>query len=261
MTGLSRKQREIAERHNHFLTIARTLLRDEGFHQLSMDRVAELAEYSKGTVYQHFNCKEEMVGQLCINAMQRLNALGQRAINYPGSHRERLLAFFIAHDVFQQMEEDAVCNMQSYQHDQIINKVSESTRTRHNELMFSVFSQVKSIVEQAMRDGDLPNNQTSAEDMVFGFWSLNHGAQSIRSNQYPLDTMGISEPGAAIMNMLQSLLDGLGWKPDQHTHSTNHEHLQSIRDALFTQQSPSAEHSSQPPISANNTQQKLETTL
>lgn len=268
MTGLTRKQREIAERHNHFLGIARDLLRDEGFHQLSMDRVAELAEYSKGTVYQHFNCKEEMVGQLCINAMQRLHALGQRATHYPGSHRERLLAFFIANDVFQQMEEDAVCNMQSYQHDQIITKISDSTRNRHDELLSNIFCLVKSIVEDAMRDGDLPNTVTSAsaEDMVFGFWSLNHGAQAIRSNQYPLEEMGIGEPGAAIMSMLQSLLDGLGWKKDQHDHPTNLEHLTQIRDALFSQQALSNDMETMPQIissntGTSNTQKRLETTV
>ncbi len=261
MTGLSRKQREIAERHNHFLSIARDLLRDEGFHQLSMERVAELAEYSKGTVYQHFNCKEEMVGQLCINAMQRLHCLGQRAIQYQGSHRERLLAFFIANDVFQQMEEDAVCNMQSYQHDQIINKVSESTRMRHSELMYGIFCQVKSIVEDAMRDGDLPSSHTSAEDMVFGFWSLNHGAQAIRSHQYPLEELGISEPGAAIMIMLQSLLDGLGWKPDKHPSVTKNEHLQTIRDALFSQQSLPSEIKPIPPMPINTHQPQLESAV
>jgi len=260
MTSLTRKQREIAERHNHFLTIARELLRDEGFHQLSMDRVAELAEYSKGTVYQHFNCKEEMVGQLCINAMQRLHALGQRAVRYPGSHRERLLAFFIANDVFQQMEEDAVCNMQNYQHDQIISKVSDSTRTRHEELMHSIFSTVKSIVEDAMRDGDLPNEPTSAADMVFGFWSLNHGAQALRTNQYPLENMGISEPGAATMSVLQSLLDGLGWKKDQLQHATALEHVKGIRDALLSQQTATNEFDTTPPVKTKTSQSAFETT-
>jgi len=260
MPNLTRKQREIAERHNHFLTIARELLRDEGFHQLSMDRVAELAEYSKGTVYQHFNCKEEMVGQLCINAMQRLQALGLRAQHYPGSHRERLLAFFIANDVFQQMEQDAVCNMQTYQHDQIISKVSDGTRERHGELMFGIFSLVKSIIEDAMRDGDLPKTDISAEDMVFGFWSLNHGAQALRSNQFPLEDMGISEPGAAIMTMLQSLLDGLGWTKDQHPHLNDIEHVNEIRDKLLSQATPSGA-ATMPVVSANNSTHGLEKTV
>lgn len=261
MTSLTRKQREIAERHNHFLAIARDLLRDEGFHQLSMDRVAELAEYSKGTVYQHFNCKEEMVGQLCINAMQRIYALGQRAVRYPGSHRERLLAFFIANDVFQQMEQDAVCNMQNYQHDQIISKVSDRTRTRHEELMHGIFCTVKSIVEDAMRDGDLPHSPTSAEDIVFGFWSLNHGAQALRSNQYPLDTLGISEPGAATMSVLHSLLDGLGWKKDLHQHASPMDHLKEIRDRLLSQQNTFEDIDTIPPAMTKTTQKALETAV
>ena len=80
MNTLSRKQREIAERHALFLDVARNLLFEEGLHQLSMDRVAELSEYSKGTVYQHFSCKEDMLLGVCCQAMTGLAELFDRAI-------------------------------------------------------------------------------------------------------------------------------------------------------------------------------------
>jgi len=258
MSNLTRKQREIAERHNHFLSIARELLRDEGFHQLSMDKVAELAEYSKGTVYQHFNCKEEMVGQLCINALQRLDALSQRALRYPGSHRERLIAFFVANDLFQQMEQDTVCTMISYHHDQIITKVSPSTRERHAELMNRIFESVKSIVADAMRDGDLPITDTSAEDIVFGFWSLNHGAQALRSNHLPLNDFGIHDPSGAIFTMLQCLLDGLGWAADEKQHHSHSDHVQVIRNTLL-QQNATDSVTKAPIASVSNELEEIET--
>ncbi len=31
----------------------------DGYHGLSMDRIAEALEYSKGTIYQHFSCKKK----------------------------------------------------------------------------------------------------------------------------------------------------------------------------------------------------------
>ncbi len=245
MAVLSRKQREIAERHNHFLDIARSLLHEEGFHQLSMDRVAELAEYSKGTVYQHFNCKEEMLGQLCISAMQRLYGLGQRALNHKGPHRERLLAFFIAHDVFQHLEYDDVCMMQNYHTDQVLVKLSPATRTRHDELEKNIFQLVQSIVEDAMEAGDLPTDRATSGDIVFGLWSLTHGAQSLRSLGLPFEQMGVSNASTAIVGMLESLLDGLGWKPLSNENPASPEKLAQLRTALFKDEIDAAQQKSQ----------------
>jgi len=216
MPVLSRKQREIAERHCYFLDIARKLMHDTGFHLLSMDRVAELAEYSKGTVYQHFNCKEEMLGQLCIAALQRLQALGQRALNYEGTHRERLQVFFLAHEIWQRLEQDDVCMMQNYYTDQVLEKVSDTTKQRHAELEASIFNIVKSIVEDAMAAGDLPRGRLTAGDIVFGLWSMTHGAETLRSYNLPLNEMGVSDSGQAIVELLSCLLSGMQWKPLHH---------------------------------------------
>jgi len=232
MAILSRKQREIAERHSHFLAIAREMLHEEGFHQLSMDRVAELAEYSKGTVYQHFNCKEEMLAQLCVSAMQRLLALGQRAVNHKGPHRERLLAFFLAHDVFQQLQYDDVCMMQNYHTDQVLDKVSASTRERHDQLEAGIFNLVKSIVDDAMNDGELPQGTLTSSEIVFGLWSLTHGAETLRSYNLPLAEMGVSNPSWALILLLQSMLDGMGWKPISDKEHTA-ESIDHLRKTLF----------------------------
>lgn len=233
MTVLSRKQREIAERHSHFLNIARTMLHEEGFHQLSMDRVAELAEYSKGTVYQHFNCKEEMIGQLCISAMQRLHALGQRALQYQGSHRERLLAFFIAHDLFQQLESNDVDMMHNFHSDQVFEKLTPVTKERYGQLMADIFNLVKSIVEDAMQAGDLPRTSGNAGDIVFGLWSLTYGAELLRSYNLPLQEFGVTDSGHALVNTLSRLLNGLDWQPISKDPIHDIEHIKHIREALF----------------------------
>ena len=87
MNTLTRKQREIADRHTRFLDIAKSLIETEGYSTLSMDRIAELAEYSKGTVYQHFSCKEEILIQLCNQNGQILKSLFERACDYSSGTR------------------------------------------------------------------------------------------------------------------------------------------------------------------------------
>jgi AcrR family transcriptional regulator len=216
----SRKQREIADRHALFLRIARSVLHEHGFHQLSMDLVAEKAEYSKGTIYQHFSCKEEMLIQLCNHTMAGLYQLGQRAITYNGTHRERLLAFQVAHELWIELEPGDICMLQNLHTDGVLDKVDEPSRAKHDELEFGIISLVAGIIQQAMDDGELPVGQLGAAELVYGLWSMSYGGQILRSYQIPLKQLGVSNPGRAITTMMQATLDGLGWQPSMTREQT-----------------------------------------
>jgi len=52
---LSRKQREIATREQLILDTAQNILHEQGYSHLTMERIAEATEYSKGTIYYHFS--------------------------------------------------------------------------------------------------------------------------------------------------------------------------------------------------------------
>jgi AcrR family transcriptional regulator len=43
-----------------------------------MDKIAEKVEYSKGSIYQYFSCKEEVVCVLCEESMGQLVSLFKR---------------------------------------------------------------------------------------------------------------------------------------------------------------------------------------
>ena len=50
------------------LETARRLLLEIGYNGLTMERIAEAAEYSKGTIYNHFPCKEEIIAELAARS-------------------------------------------------------------------------------------------------------------------------------------------------------------------------------------------------
>ena len=58
---MTRKERRYQEREAQILHAARSLLREYGLPELTMDRIGEEINYSKAVVYQHFPCKEEIV--------------------------------------------------------------------------------------------------------------------------------------------------------------------------------------------------------
>ena len=79
--NLTRKQRELERRTREILKVAKPILVREGFHALTMDRVASLMEYAKGTIYNHFPHKEEIVLALANDAMRLRKRLFEEAVS------------------------------------------------------------------------------------------------------------------------------------------------------------------------------------
>jgi AcrR family transcriptional regulator len=69
----SLRERQRAEREQLILQEAERLLRDEGYEGLVMERLAERVGISKGTVYQHFAKKEDLVGAIILRSLERID--------------------------------------------------------------------------------------------------------------------------------------------------------------------------------------------
>lgn len=236
MNTLTRKQREIAERHALLLDIGRRLIESEGYRNLSMDRIAEIAEYSKGTVYQHFSCKEEILIQLCTHNSIGLKSLFERARAFEGSSREKMLAIFVAHELWVAL--NPACNelIQTLCGSGNKEKVTAESLELHNNLEFEIVGMVGSIVEAAIAQNELPaDSGLSAPELVFSLWSMCHGGLQLRSLNLPFDKMGISDPQGTTLRATDFMLDGIGWQPL----STQHDYgsvIERIRATVFAEE-------------------------
>ncbi len=73
-----RRQREREQRYQTILRAAETLFAREGYHKAGMERIADMAEVSVGTVYFYFKNKEDLLIQL-------LDEIGYQLRNLLGS--------------------------------------------------------------------------------------------------------------------------------------------------------------------------------
>lgn len=234
--SLSRKQREIANRHTLFLDIARAILAEQGFHLLSMEAIAEAAEYSKGTVYQHFTCKEEILIQLCTQEMTELEALFIRATQFEGSNRDRIVATAYAHLLWSRLGNKKTDMLQHLAMHGVRAKVRESNLIQHDELHDSIVGLVNGIVNQAFDAGELNKSKHMlAPDIVFGLWSLFSGGQALQASELPLKEMGISNPDMTMLRTMMLMLDGLGWQP-LHTEAHLKKLLKQFNSQLFPEE-------------------------
>ena len=97
--SLARLQRE-----QRLLQLAQQVLQQDGFAGFTMDRLTALSDVSKGTLYNHFSSKEDVLTALSVDSLQRLLQQFQHAIKFNGHSRERALALHYAYHTFSAAE-------------------------------------------------------------------------------------------------------------------------------------------------------------
>ena len=214
METLTAKKLEIREREGRILEIARPIVVKDGYHGLNMDRIAEAVNYSKGTIYNHFSCKEEIIIALAIENMNKRIELFRQAAEFKGCARYRMMAIGEAAEIFVRRFADYFQFEQILQLDSVREKTSEKRQSVIRNCEMQCMSVVAGIVRDAVANGDLElPDQMTPETLVFGLWSLSSGAFSIILSSESLPEIGVHDPFEQVRNHTAAMLDGYGWNP------------------------------------------------
>jgi len=225
---LTRKQRELFEREQLILDTAQKILREEGLQNLTMDRVAAEIEYSKGTVYNHFCSKEEIINGISCRCVSNLIEMFSRAKNYQGSHRERIAAVGIAHSLYARLHPDEVQNMQIIKSAAVREKIPQQKQLELLQLEQQITGIVLEIINDAVRDGDIPDNQPFVPDgILLGLWSMGYGSNMLHLSGIPFSKLGIQQPLEMMWLNSHKLLDSYDWQP-----SSTEFDIYALRDKL-----------------------------
>lgn len=79
MTVAERREREREERRTQILDAAQQVFHDRGVELATMDEVAEAAQLGKGTLYNYFRKKEDLLGGVAARHMRRMVAKYEQA--------------------------------------------------------------------------------------------------------------------------------------------------------------------------------------
>ncbi|QDV70377.1 Bacterial regulatory protein, tetR family [Rosistilla carotiformis] len=214
MQTLTPKQREIRQRETRILDLARPMVASGGISLLSMDAIAAELKTAKGTVYNHFPNKEEIVLALAIQAVECRLGLFNRAAMMRGCPRERVAAIGIACELFADRFNELFRIEQIIRHDAVWDKTSPKRQDLLRNCESRCMHTVAGVVRDAMACGDLENRATHAvEDLVFGLWSLVYGGLMLEMTSPSLADLGIENARRAIRRNCNGLLDGLQWQP------------------------------------------------
>ena len=224
--NLPRKQREFLQREQLILDTAEQMLHQHGYAQLTMERVAEAVEYSKGTIYNHFSSKEDLVCSLSCRCVSNLIVLFKRAYDYPGTTRERFAAIGIAYSLYHQLNPDDAQYIQIVKTNAVREKLSEEHLQQLNSLEHEITQLCMNLVNEAIAAGDISSTENhTADAIVFGFWSMLYGGILLSQSDIPFVDLGFSPVIILLWNNSQRLMDAYGWEPLCKDHDT---------DALFS---------------------------
>ena len=243
MTPLSRKQREIRERDELIRDVARRMLLERGYLGLTMDRIAKEIEYSKGTVYQHFRSKEDLVVALATETAHKRAELFERASLFRGRPRERLWAVGIAYELFVRLYPA------HFHSERLIHAASirEKAAERRDEILEDCEERCGQVVAGILRDAiaagdlELPSGedgtpQSAVMGLSFNLWALSFGSFFLISTGAPLIRKGVADPLAALRRGYERILDGYGMRP--LTNEWDYDAtLERVRNEVFPEES------------------------
>lgn len=212
--GVARKDARFRERQERLLEAARRLLLAEGYHGVTMEALAAAINYSKGTVYQHFKSREDVLMALAAETAKVREDLFERASAFQGRPRERMAAIGEAYDLFVRkypsyLRTEQILHASSMREKCALDR-TESVEGGENRCGSIIMGIVRDAVSQV--DLRLPADSQPGE-LMLGLWSLSFGSHFLASSGHPQRQLGITDLRGVLRRNCHALMDGWGWKP------------------------------------------------
>ena len=180
---------------------------------LTMEKVAAEIEYAKGTVYQHFSCKEELLCALCLRHFELMKSMFCKAVSFQGKNRFRMVAVLVAYQLFFKLHNRQFMQMKTINSIQIRHKVSEQTQQQLKDAELECHQVIGGVVAAAISSGELDLQGMGLHEFLFGLWSSAFGGMMLQATDIPMAELGIPDPMAAMRYHMTKTLDGYGWSP------------------------------------------------
>lgn len=211
--ALSRKDQVRLEREELILSVALSLLKEFGLNVLTMQAIADRTEYSKGTIYQHFSCKEDVLAKLVIRCGQRLISLIDLALANSHGLRHKVVMVSWAFFINAELESETASLVSMVKSPEFQTKISDSQQEDLSIIDQSILSRVIGLFTQQTDIG-----ADKVKVGAFGWWAMKWGVQDVLMNDWEMSKLGFDDPKHYFFESLHVFLDGLGVQRDEFSH-------------------------------------------
>lgn len=209
-----RKTQAWLQRDQLILDTALALLDEEGLAGISMQVIAERTDYSKGTIYQHYQCKEDVIAKLVIQCGHNLVGAIDSVIK--DSHSLRLNVFLVSAAFFinAKQQPQVAALVSQVKAPEFQSKVSQTHQEELSGIDNRILNQVINLFSESQ---EVPKEKVRTA--AFGWWAMKWGVQDVLTNNWELSKLGFDHPIVFFADSLNVFLDGLGLAKDEQTES------------------------------------------
>ena len=211
MKNEERKHRRNNRKEKAFLAVARNLMQAEGFNGVTMEKVAEAADYSRATIYNHFSSKEDLFLALALENLNFRIELLEKAAKFDGNHRERMCAVGEVSILVYPLQTATEMILYS---SEFKSKTTDPRKKALRKAEIKSYNIPVEVVKDAIRDGDLnlPRSM-NPQEFVFALRSITYGSSVILNTYGSTDDFKVHKPLTSIRRAVHALMDGFQWRP------------------------------------------------
>ena len=209
-----RRAREFRQREQRLLDLATGLLLEQGQEAVTMERLAERAEYAKGTLYKHFGCREDVLCALAARRMTLLNPVLGHALNLSGPPRHRILFGLVAYELYAERHPEEFALLLAMNSGPVSTRASADRLAALDQARQTLFDQIKQLMAQARQRGELAELSMTDDAFCFGLWTVSFGSYLMGHADPDLyKRWQLPNAGDNLYSLVNVLMDGIGWQP------------------------------------------------
>jgi AcrR family transcriptional regulator len=207
LNALTRKQKEIEARHQLILNVARDLIIEQGYHGLTMERIAAEIEYSKGTIYQHFPNKESVLAGLTLRYLGLKNVIYSLACETPMTTEEKLIGMMEATFLLIEKLPKEFTVSQQHFNEPFRDKCKEEIHQQLDVVETSLINALSENLRYAPRKHGM-----EVEELSFGLWALFKGCCELYFSECVKEHLSLRGFSELMRLQVQVYMQGLGWE-------------------------------------------------
>ncbi len=212
--GLSKSEQKKADREEELVDLAVSILNQEGFSGLNLEKLTAKSPYSKGTIYNHFSSKEDCLSALCNRAVSSILELFKRAVTFNGNSREKAVAIHYAYQLYARHEPILFMAVLSSKAPGVREKTSPARMKVMDALEFEINHFSDEMLRMAIKEGSLQlPAHISVETLTFANWAMSFGSNLLVSNASEALAVNRLDPNTVILQNISLLHDGMNWHP------------------------------------------------
>ncbi|MBL4606957.1 MAG: TetR/AcrR family transcriptional regulator [Pseudomonadales bacterium] len=207
-------QIRIQAREEKIIQCALEIINESGFAALRMENLHKRAECTKGTLYNHFINREDLLCEIATRYCISLMSYYERLDAFKGSTRERIMALFLAYQIYCFSHPALFTCVLQLQNPSLMARGSEKRLNNYRKEEMRLVLHMTNIIQDALDAGDIDAKyKTKVFELAFTGWASAFGNISLMMSSQGAFLTQQADKEEQLFFATNMALDGLGWQP------------------------------------------------